>query len=59
MDWMQDILFRLDAIEVLVIKGAGTASVLVFCFYMLRSHIRGLHDDKKQEAKKRRQRNQR
>lgn len=58
MDGMQEILFRLDAIEVLVIKAAGTASVLVFCFYMIRSHIRDLHNTKQKVAKKGRSKNQ-
>lgn len=52
MDGMQEILFRLDAIEVLSVKVAGTVSVLTFCFYMAWSHIRGLHNSTQKKRRK-------
>jgi hypothetical protein len=52
MDGMQEILFRLDAIEVLGVKVAGTVSILAFCFYMTWSHIRGLHNSKQKRRRK-------
>lgn len=52
MDGMQEILLRLDAIEVLSVKVAGTVSVLTFCFYMTWSHIRGLYNSTQKKHRK-------
>lgn len=40
MKGLQDILSNLDAVEVLVIKVAGTFSVLIFCYLMVRDHLK-------------------
>ncbi len=52
MDGIQEILFRLDAVEVIVIKMASTASVLMFCFYMTRSHLRRTLKAREKKQKK-------
>jgi hypothetical protein len=51
MNGVEEILLRLDAIEVIVIKMASTVSVLIFCFYMTRSHIRRLHNSTQKKPK--------